>query len=1150
MKLRKKRGLSLVLMFVLITTVILPYNMTYALPSSLPGARSVTVNGDVYLGGNYVEIGIDNNGWFGASEAAPAGFHPVSRTNIGMVMDADGFNVNNAMTNGDFFLPGSPAEGYGIGYKETDGGVSVIRRNVNPSLNGAFNQNMSLVDLSSGDTLSALHTVDDGKLKVQQKVTLNKDDIFFKLEVTLTNITASTLYDVRYFRVLDPDQDLDYNSTFNTLNKVDQNPPTSSKALVYSKGPVTGTPFFYVAFDSTARANIGSTSDPYNIAMYNPDGDAMLTAETNQDTLIGMTFAKGNLNAGESAQIVLYCSLDPDLTGSLTNIENDVASAPELTALSLNNASLNPAFSSSQETYEAILPVGTTTTNVTPVATSGSSITVSGVSVTSGSASGDIALSPGDNTIPIVVVNGAETKNYSINAIVASNQLSSLTLNSGDLSPAFNASTESYSVNYPSGTLNTTITPVTVTSGASIKINSVSSPSGTPYTVPLTTGANNIAIEVTAEDSSVKTYTVNAIVAAAVIDPELTGLSITDGTLSPVFSSSQVTYDVILPVGTTTTRVTPVATSGSSIKVNNINVNSGSASGDIALTPGDNQITVLVDNGLTTKQYLINAVVASDKLAGLTLSSTTLSPVFDPTTENYTASFTAGTATTSVTATSATAGANIKINGASVTSGTAHAVSLTRGANTITVQVTAEDNSVKTYSVLATVEREKSESGGGGGVTSTTPTTPTDEGSEVIVNGQVAKAGEESATEENGKKVLTLVVNTETIDTMIEEALAKINENPNPATKPQNTVKIKTSQGTSDQVLVKLTGDIVKKMDENQFVISIETPKANYLLPAEEVNILEVAKLFESESNLRNIVIDIKVNNLDENALVEAKALVENNGSTKMLIAPLEFKIIATASDTDESVELKTFKTYVAREIPVTDNTLGDITTGVLIFNNKMYHIPTRVISKGAEVFVSVKSLTNSTYTVIYNPITVEAVRGHWSEAQVNNMASRLVLRDFESFKPDQKITRAEFADYITNALGLIEPKTSENFGDIQADNIYYQSIQVARDYDLFSGDEKGYFNPDQLITREEAMVVSAKALVLAGIQSTTNDDHIKFVDADDISPWAVKTVAFLQDKNVIKGNDKNEVKPKENLTCAEAISIVENLLISADLIE
>src|SRR5205085_331284 len=88
----------------------------------------------------------------------------------------------------------------------------------------------------------------------------------------------------------------------------------------------------------------------------------------------------------------------------------------------------------------------------------------------------------------------------------------------------------------------------------------------------------------------------------------------------------------------------------------------------------------------------------------LTLSSGTLAPVFAAATTSYTAQVANGISSITVTPTRAEGTATIKVNGSSVTSGSASgAIALAVGANIITVLVTAGDGSTtRSYSITIT----------------------------------------------------------------------------------------------------------------------------------------------------------------------------------------------------------------------------------------------------------------------------------------------------------------------------------------------------------------------------------------------------------------------------------------------------------------
>lgn len=95
---------------------------------------------------------------------------------------------------------------------------------------------------------------------------------------------------------------------------------------------------------------------------------------------------------------------------------------------------------------------------------------------------------------------------------------------------------------------------------------------------------------------------------------------------------------------------------------------------------------------------------ADSTLRGLVLSAGTLAPAFTPATTSYTASVSNATASITVTPTTSDPYASITVNGSPVTSGTSSLpISLSVGANVITIAVTSEDTEVTTtYTVTVT----------------------------------------------------------------------------------------------------------------------------------------------------------------------------------------------------------------------------------------------------------------------------------------------------------------------------------------------------------------------------------------------------------------------------------------------------------------
>lgn len=316
------------------------------------GFRHQKINNDVVLGGNYIEVGVSKAGSFGTASEAPSGFHSSydgmyqGYSGVGLRVDGDGFDIGKAPTTGDFFLPGTPEESFTVGYRAGSEGAAPTKYTNAERMNLA---NISTVttDTTSGETLSATTsgTTSDNNLDIKQKVSFKVNDKFFKNTITYTNKGTSTLYDVRYMRSFDPDQDSVLSHSSNTYNCVLENFPQDSRAIVRASGAVSKEPIFFISTDSRARAsNFGFINrDPYASQAYNTDGSKLKSPEALVDQAIAITFSLGNLAPGQSTTFQYYTSLDPSysdglaaIMGSLGLKINDGAAATSNKDVTLN----------------------------------------------------------------------------------------------------------------------------------------------------------------------------------------------------------------------------------------------------------------------------------------------------------------------------------------------------------------------------------------------------------------------------------------------------------------------------------------------------------------------------------------------------------------------------------------------------------------------------------------------------------------------------------------------------------------------------------------------------------------------------------------------------------------------------------------------
>lgn len=292
-------------------------------------ASAQIVGAEAYMQHSYLEVGVNACGAYGTTGVAPGSYF--TNTSVGspfFTSSSIGFNADAGQNGytiagpgafpafcGDYFIPGSPVEGWsltlnGIDYGNTDQfcnsvGSGSIPGSVTTYLSGA-----------AADTVIWVGSI--GGLTVTQMTILPTDSMYFITRMFLYNGTASTINGVYYGRNVDPDQDQPWGNDFTTTNTIVSQPSgMSTDALVTATG-LTHSCFLGLGTrDSRARVNVGSFStnpadDTYNGVMYNQTVGYTNTA----DEAIAIGFNLGNIAPGQTVCFAFAYILDVSKLGS------------------------------------------------------------------------------------------------------------------------------------------------------------------------------------------------------------------------------------------------------------------------------------------------------------------------------------------------------------------------------------------------------------------------------------------------------------------------------------------------------------------------------------------------------------------------------------------------------------------------------------------------------------------------------------------------------------------------------------------------------------------------------------------------------------------------------------------------------------------
>lgn len=166
-------------------------------------------------------------------------------------------------------------------------------------------------------------------------------------------------------------------------------------------------------------------------------------------------------------------------------------------------------------------------------------------------------------------------------------------------------------------------------------------------------------------------------------------------------------------------------------------------------------------------------------------------------------------------------------------------------------------------------------------------------------------------------------------------------------------------------------------------------------------------------------------------------------------------------------------------------------------------------------------------------PVFVD-VEKHWAKEYINKLAASGAIQGYPDgkFKPDNQITRAEFAMIVVKAFNLSE-KQGKVFADTSA-HWAKNAISTAAAYGIVNGYNASKFGPDDMVTREQM------ALMLVKAASLTSKEQVKsFKDQKAVSAWAEDAVSVITENGLMNGYPDGTFKPKNKATRAEAATVI-----------
>lgn len=309
-----------------------------------PHARAQMVGDCTFLQGNRLEIGISPTGSFGSSRSAPSALHPngsyslwdpgistyVGSRLLGFVADPglDGWTTGTPPLFGDYFLPGTPQEGWSIQVNGTQSNAwTQTLSSPSSGYTGTLTGSNVSYSSSGGVSTAVWQGSATTPIKITQTTRLDASKLYFTVNVIIKNTGSTTANNVYYQRTLDPDNEEEQTGSFVTKNKiVNQLPNVDNKVLVTSEGTTYSAAFLGLGTkDCRAKCyilNSGLTpSYPLDL-IHSGSAPYMYSVGTTytNDVGVGLVYKLGNLAPGDSTSLTFaYVMRATDLDSALAS---------------------------------------------------------------------------------------------------------------------------------------------------------------------------------------------------------------------------------------------------------------------------------------------------------------------------------------------------------------------------------------------------------------------------------------------------------------------------------------------------------------------------------------------------------------------------------------------------------------------------------------------------------------------------------------------------------------------------------------------------------------------------------------------------------------------------------------------------------------
>ena len=159
-----------------------------------------------------------------------------------------------------------------------------------------------------------------------------------------------------------------------------------------------------------------------------------------------------------------------------------------------------------------------------------------------------------------------------------------------------------------------------------------------------------------------------------------------------------------------------------------------------------------------------------------------------------------------------------------------------------------------------------------------------------------------------------------------------------------------------------------------------------------------------------------------------------------------------------------------------------------------------------------------------------------WAEQSIYALVNKNVISKSEDkkFRPNDYVTRAEFAKMIALCKGLKINQGDSVFSDVTKGDWYYGYVMALHENGVTSGISDEYFGANEYITRQDICTMLAR---LMNIDSDAKEAD--FSDMDSVADYAKAAVSYMYKNGIVSGYEDGSFRPNDRASRAEAAKLI-----------